>query len=337
MPANHFFCFPNISFAAIVLCLCLALTGCTDSTKASVPVTDTVNAPVSTGPSDSIAFSFTDALGRRVDVKNPQRTAALLGSFAQIWQLAGGEVCATADDAWDDLALDLAPDTVNLGKTKELSLEKLLEAEPDFILASTNTRQNVEWKDTLEAAGIAVAYFDVSDFEDYLQLLKICTSITGRSDLYEKNGLNVQAQIEAVLQKSQERIAACGRPRVLSLAASASKVRAKNSSSNVLGRMLHALGCDNIADSDKTLLENLSLEHILQADPDYIFVVQHGDDTEGTRKLFYRMLEEQPAWKQLSAIQNDRVFFMEKSLFSLKPNHRWGESYEILEEILANE
>ena len=40
--------------------------------------------------------------------------------------------------------------------------------------------------ETLEAAGINVAYFEVNDFQDYLEVLRICTDITGRKDLYEK-------------------------------------------------------------------------------------------------------------------------------------------------------
>jgi hypothetical protein len=28
---------------------------------------------------------------------------------------------------------------------------------------------------------------------------------------------------------------------------------------------------------------------------------------------------------------------MDKNLFNLKPNHRWGEAYAILEEILSND
>ena len=83
-------------------------------------------------PSDT-AIIFTDDLGREVTVENPKRVAALLGSFAQVWQLAGGEVIATADDAWDDLGLTLPEDTVNLGNTKRLNLELLLTAQPDFI------------------------------------------------------------------------------------------------------------------------------------------------------------------------------------------------------------
>ena len=289
------------------------------------------------GTAEARGVTFTDDLGRQITVDNPQRVAALLGSFAQIWQLAGGEVIATADDAWDDLQLELPADTVNLGNTKSLSMELLLSAEPDFILASTNTRQNVEWKETLEATKIPVAYFDVGDFDDYLRLLKICTDITGRNDLYEVNGLTVQKQIEAVLAQSRRRLSEEEAPTVLCMVASASNISAKNSKNNVLGEMLASLGCVNIADSEKSLLENLSLEYILTADPDYIFIVQRGDDTDGMMEKIALELESNPLWSQLSAVKDGRVYIMEKNLYNLKPNHRWGEAYERLEAILGNE
>lgn len=310
----------KIKLFPLLLILCL-LTGCTSSPEQTqVPRSDT-------------AITFSDDLGRTVTVDQPKRVAALLGSFAQIWSLAGGEVCATADDAWEDLHLSLPDETVNLGNTKELSLELLLSSRPDFILASTNTRQNVEWKETLEAAGIPVAYFDIADFPDYLRLLKLCTHITGRSDLYELHGLAVQEQIEGVLERSRQRGT---RPTVLSIRASASLVTVKNSEDNVLGEMLKALGCVNIADSDDSLLENLSIERILEADPDYIFIVQRGGDMEGMKANIETMIRENPAWQQLSAVKAGRLYYMDKTLYNLKPNHRWGEAYEKLEEILEN-
>ena len=73
--------------------------------------------------------------------------------------------------------------------------------------------------ETLEAADIPTAYFDVSDFDDYLRLLELCTSITGRKDLYEQHGLEVQRQIHAVLEKAENRGTA---PKVLCMRASAS-------------------------------------------------------------------------------------------------------------------
>ena len=283
-------------------------------------------------------YTFTDALGREVTVNTPKRVAALLGSYADIWYLAGGEVIASADDAWDDFNLPMAEDAVNLGMTKELSLEKLFEADPDLVLASSNTQGNVEWLETLEAADITVAYFEVNDFEDYLNVLKICTDITRRADLYEKHGMVIQEQIDEVIAKSKKRIEEAGKaPTVLSLRASSTFIRAKNSKDNVLGEMLAALGCVNIADSDDSLLENLSMEHMIMQDPEYIFFIQQGDDAEGTKANIENFIAENPAWSELSAVKEGRVYLLEKSLYALKPNERWGEAYEKLEEILSNE
>ena len=292
--------------------------------------------PQSSAVESPDAITFTDDLGRTVTVSNPKRVAALLGSFAQVWQLAGGQVIATADDAWDDFGLELPEDAVNLGGTKHLSLALLLSAQPDFILASTNTRQNMELQETLEATAIPVAYFDVFDFDDYLRLLDICTDITGCKDRYETYGTAVEQEIREVIDRSKLRLQSQEPPEVLFLRASASAVHVKNSEGVVLGDMLKALGCINIADSDATLLENISIERILEADPDFIFVVQQGDNAEGTREYVRQFLEEHPAWAQLTAVKNDNVYFMEKSLFGLKPNHRWGQAYGIVEEILSN-
>lgn len=308
----------------VLLLLCFILSACGSRVPAET-----------TAPSDT-SVTFTDDLECSVTVDNPQRVAPLLGSFAQVWMLAGGTVHATAEDAWDDLDLDLPESAINLGHTKKLSLELLLEANPDFVLASVNTRQQVEWHETLEAAGIPVAYFDISDFDDYLRLLSICTDITGKKELYAQNGEAVQKQIEAVLEQSKARLEKAEPPTVLSMVASASNIFAKNSQGNVLGEMLNNLGCINIADSDSVLLENLSIEHILQADPDYIFIVQRGDDTEGTQQHVRQVMSENPAWAQLSAVQKGRVYFMDKTLYNLKPNHRWGEAYEQLEAIFRD-
>ena len=286
------------------------------------------------GPdTDREGYTFTDDLGRTVTVSEYSRTAVLLGSFAQVWQLAGGQVCATAEDAWDDLQLPLSEDTVNLGGMQELSMELLLSSRPDFIIASANTRQNLEWRETLEATGIPTAYFNVSDFDSYLRMLKICTDITGRPELYTQNGTSVQDRIDRVRDAAAQRGTA---PTVLCMRASGSLITVKNSEDNVLGEILRDLGCRNIADSDSSLLENLSIERILEADPEYIFIAQRGDDREKMMANVQTMMRENPAWLQLTAVKEGRVYYMDKNLYTLKPNHRWGEAYEQLEEILEH-
>lgn len=286
------------------------------------------------GPTGENTVTFTDALGREVIVeKEPERVAALIGSFADVWLLSGGQVCAAPEDAWDDFGLELT-EAVNIGGAHSPSLELLLSADPELVIASASTASNVAMKETLEAAGITVAYFDIDNFEDYLSMLDICTDITGRKDLYEQNGLAIQTQIDGI----KRTLAAAGlseRERtVLLLRAHSGSVKAKGSEGTVLGEMLKDLGCVNIADSDTALLETLSVESVIRQDPYRIFVVTMGDDTEKAMKNLQRMLDEDPAWGTLEAVAEGRLHVMDRKLFNMKPNARWAESYEKLSEIL---
>ena len=101
--------------------------------------------------------------------------------------------------------------------------------------------------------------------------------------------------------------------------------------------MLADLGCINLADSDTSLLETLSVEAVIRAEPHRIFVVTMGSDTAAAEASLTRMMTENPAWGTLEAVREGRLHMMDKSLFNLKPNDRWGEAYEVLYDTLAQE
>ncbi|MDE6875299.1 MAG: ABC transporter substrate-binding protein [Lachnospiraceae bacterium] len=276
------------------------------------------------------AYTFTDDLGQKIVVTSHKRVASLLGSYADMWLLAGGSLCAAPEDAFVDFDLALPEDTVNLGETKRLSLELLLSADPDFVLASTNTAQHLEWQPSLSGAGIVTAYFDVACFEDYLRVLKIFTDITGQEGRYKQYGEDLKGQIAEVCSRYVDQTP----PGVLYMRASAASIRAKGNDGNVLGEMLGEFGCVNIADTQESLLDDLSVESILLQDPDKILIVQSGDDAEGMKRNVEKMFDENPIWNELSAVKSGEVYFLDKHLYNLKPNARWAEAYEKLAEIL---
>lgn len=287
--------------------------------------------PHPSAPPSDTAFTFTDDLGREITVDNPQRVACLIGSFADIWHLAGGtkQIVATAEDTWRYFDLPLNDDVVNLGATKKLNLEQLLASEPDFILASCNTSSHVALQPTFDEMGLNVAYFSVSTFEDYLRMLKLCTKITGCSENYDTYGAQVQAQVQGAISQADG-----SRPSVLYIRATGSSCKVKNSKGSVLGEMLADLDCENIADSNGSLLEQLSMEAIVQADPDYIFVVLQSADPTEAEEMLENTLLKNPAWATLTAVQEGRYYVMDPKLYNLKPNERWGESYVHLAQIL---
>lgn len=315
----------------LALALCLLLAGCAPSTA---PGVSSGNAAGESTQQESQAVTFADDLGRQVTVENPQRVAVLIGSYADIWCLAGGKdtLVAAANDAWTSFDLGLGEDVANLGGVKETNLEVLLAAQPDLVLASSNTAAQVDLLPTLEQAGLNVAYFMVSNFDEYLHMLDICTQITGREDCYEQYGQALEAQVEQARQRADG-----SQPKVLYVRATGSSCKVKNSQDSVLGEMLADLDCINIADSQSSLLEQLSLEVILQEDPDFIFAVLQGSDPTDAQRTLDETLLSNPAWQSLTAVKEGRFHVMDDQLYNLKPNARWGEAYEQLAQILYPE
>ena len=301
-------------------------------TACGAPVSPSSSAAPSSAPSSAAqAYTFTDDLGRTVTVEQPERVAALIGSFADVWCLAGGRdtLVAAANDTWTSFDLGLSDTVADLGAVKEPNLEVLLAAQPDFILASCNTTADLELESTFENAGIPTAYFDIQSFDDYLNMLKICTGLTGCPENYETYGLQVQEQVEAAKARQDG-----SAPTVLTIRATGSSCKVKGSQDFLLGEMLSDLGCVNVADSETSLLEELSLESILAADPDYIFVVLQGSDSTDAQETLEKALLSNPAWGSLRAVQEGKFHTLEHSLYNLKPNARWGEAYEKLADIL---
>lgn len=300
---------------------CLLLAACGNGVSPSAPQ----NVPAET------SVTFTDDLNRQVTVDRPQRVACLISSFSDIWCLAGGAdaIVAATDATWRYFDLPLRDDVVNLGNTKELDVERLLACEPDLILASGGTDRNVELEASFSAMGLNAAYFSVDTFADYLRMLKICTEITGKTENYDLYGTQVARQVKAALARQDG-----SAPSVLYIRATGSSCKVKNSEGSVLGEMLKDLGCINIADRNGSLLEQLSIEAILQADPDYIFVVLQSADPADAQAILQTTLLDNPAWASLTAVQEGRYHVMDPNLYNLKPNAQWGKAYEQLADIL---
>lgn len=234
-------------------------------------------------------------------------------------------------DAWDELNLDL-PGAECIGGAHSPSVEKILSLSPDLVIASASVKANIEIETLLKEAGIRMVFFNVDNFSDYLEMLKVCTNITGRDDLYEKNGIKVKEKIDDILKNHKMD---SDKSKILLLRAASGNVKAKNSKGTILGEMLCELGCVNIADSDELILENLSIESVIKNEPYRIFVVTMGTDTDKALDNLYDMIKKNSAWSTLDAVKNNRIHIMERRLFNIKPNAMWANAYEKLSKILT--
>ena len=275
---------------------------------------------------DEGGIRFTDSTGHEVVLQNtPKRVAVLLSSFAEIWQLSGGEIAVTVGESVERSICKEGVILVDDGAGKSINTEILIAAAPDLVILSADVPAQLEAAALCRAAGIPVAEMRVECFADYLAMLKICTDLTGREDLYAQHGEAQATQIDSLIANKP-----LDGSKILFVRAgtSARSVKPKSTADHFAAAMLAELGATNIADGTSLLADGLSMEYILAEDPDHIYFTSMGDE-QASRAFVEQMLSE-PEWQALSAIQNGNYTFLPKEAFHYKPNANWANAYAYL-------
>lgn len=279
------------------------------------------------------AETFTDALGREVDLPAPPRRAvAFEGSLADAFVLCGGQLVGTSEDAVTERNLPLGEDVAVVGTVKSPSLELTMALEPDFILLSADVAGHVSLCEALGTLGVPFAYFTANTREDYMDVVRTLCRVNGREDLIAAQRSAVEAPIDEILARVRQD-ARCGRQTALLLRAYASGVRAKGAD-NLAGAVLRDMGLVNIAEREGTTLEDITLEQIVMDDPDFIFITTMGASHEKAMEALAAQLTGHPAWGTLTAVREGRVYELPRDLFHYKPNARWAEAYALIEELV---
>jgi len=285
---------------------------------------------------DAEAIVFTDSTGAQISLAQPpRRVAVLFSSYAQIWNLAGGTVCITVGESVERGFVPDGTPLVDAGAGKSIDLELLLAAQPDFIIASADIPAQAEACRVLADAGIPCALFQVDTFGQYLNMLQICTDITGNSQAYETYGVQVAQRIDAILSAVQNSGLAQREILFIRAGSQYSSTKAKRAPDHFACVMLDELGACNIANDAALLLDGLSLEVILLRDPDFIFLTTMG--SEEAAVAYIQDLFAQPGWRDLTAVKSGNYAFLPKDMFHFKPNAQWAQAYEILAELLYPE
>ncbi|MBR5515496.1 MAG: ABC transporter substrate-binding protein [Clostridia bacterium] len=313
-----------------VICSSLLLSfGCSgknNNTKTALPSNPNMNYP----------YSFTDSEGNEITLyEEPKNVAVLFSSYAEIWTLAGGKVNITVYESVERGFAD--KDCILVDSSSghtSINTELLIASEPDLVIATKDHEIQTKAASLCRENGIPSAVFKIESFNDYLEMLKICTDLLNRKSLYEKNGSDIEEKINSLISLTSD----CkDKKEILFIRTGSSQrsCKAKTAENNFVCVMLNELNTQNIADSSPLLFENLSLEEILVHDPEHIFITTMGD--EDAAKEYMNSLLENKQWNSLSAVKKGNCHYLPKELFHYKPNARWYEAYLYLAEILYPE
>jgi len=301
---------------------------------AAEPAAPALPAPVEV----SFPLTVVDDQGRKVTVESLDRVVACMGSFAKTWELAGGTLVGVTSDTFDYGGYDLAcAEQLSLvGDFTEPNLEQILVLEPTLVIMSSSTSgkggkaSQVDLVPVLEAAGIPTLTFNVTLFEDYLRMLRTCCDLTGREDLYQLHGLDVEARIAAVVEAaSAEATKLDEAPTCLLMTTYSGGTRVSTATSQA-GAILADLGARNLADEMPSLLRDFSLESVIALDPTFIFALPMGNDAAAAERALRDQTEANPAWAALTAVNEGRYVLLDPALFLYKPLDAWDEAYRVI-------
>ena len=335
--------FPALLLSAL-LAASLLLTGCTGGGDGYE--TDTA----------ALAASSTGADLEGVSKEQPYaRVLALSRSIGELWLLAGGELAGITEDGLD---LDGIGHAVSIGTITKPSEEAVIALNPDLVLYSGELSSHQELAGKLEKMGIPALSITVDSFRDYADIMGSLTEMTGHPERYAENVEAVSKKIEQVIGKipttsdeesemawnGESEMASNGESEMasnpdsknsyLAIRVSATKNKALKNDYFACA-IFNDLQLTNVVE-DSGELDDLNLEAIAAADPDYIFVVLQGEEEEAKTSL-RDAFADKPVWKELSAVKDGKFFILPKDLFQYKPNARWAEAYEYVFQLIYGE
>ena len=279
---------------------------------------------------------ITDSYSTKTELPDDPCVVSLYGSFAECWLLSGGKLAGITEDAVDEHGIEIDDDTALVGTVTEPNLESVAALSPDYVILSADLPAHAELDSALTDMQIPHGYFRMDNVMDYAKImLNFCAVNDPDGEKYDENVTRVLKRIESIKQETAEKLSGQKAPTVLLLRAYSTGVKAKGEDT-VAGAILKELGAHNIADDNESLLEDLSLESVIEADPDYILVMTMGSE-ENAKTYMAENIENNPAWSELSAVKNGRYIYLPKDLFHYKPLNRWDESYAYIAKLLLNE
>nr|WP_297766079.1 ABC transporter substrate-binding protein [uncultured Butyrivibrio sp.] len=275
----------------------------------------------------TILCGCTSFSGSKEESDSYERVIALSKSVSEMWLLAGGSLVGTTEDALD--LDDMTEGVQSIGTVSKPNTETVVALKPDVVMMTLDLPSHKKFKEELEGLGIRVLTVDIGSFQDYDDAMRNFTSVTGRDDLYNKNVLEVKERIDAILEEYNAGQRSYKTYLFLRVSATKNKAMKKD----YFGcEIIDSFGLTNIA-YDNSSLDELSLEAITAADPDYIFIIYQGKEKEAMSVLKEEFTSKE-VWRKLSAVADDQVYMLPKDLFQYKPNARWDEAYRYIYENL---
>lgn len=270
------------------------------------------NSPSKTGNTSSIIYSYK---GQSITtMTQPKRIVTLSAPLLNMSYAIGGTSIArpTTSSPIPDSAKALP----ELGQVSHINMEKLVSLNPDLVLGEKG--QNSKLESLFQSNKIPYLLINYDGINDNIPLIKFLGEIYGK-----------QKQADEVIKNYKEDIAkvkteaAKYPPAKIAILRATGKAVTAETPKSICASMTEFLKMNNVLMSHKNLNMDTktvpySLEQISDDDPEIIFIVTMGK-VEDINKKMDEQMRNNPAWNNIQAVKNNRVYFLPSDLFLMNP------------------
>jgi len=270
--------------------------------------------------------TYTDDAGRQVDINEiPERIVSFGPSITEIlFALDLGENVVGVSDFCDyPEAAKLKP---KVGNAFSPSIEAVVGLEPDLVLTVKHEQFNSE----LDSLGIKYIVLDPKDVDSIVDSIELAAEVTGK--VKEGNQLvkDMRDRISQVVNVAE------GAPKV-SVFFIVDATDPNNpwtaGPGSFIDDIITMAGGENIAAEAPAAWAQLSVEQIVSSDPDIIIIQTM---VGGVPTVSKEVLEEHPAWQEMTAVKQDSIYFIDGDLVS-RPGPRIVQGLEEMAKIIHPE
>ncbi|MEH0975875.1 ABC transporter substrate-binding protein [Bacillus mobilis] len=266
-------------------------------------------------------IEVTDLSGRKVTFdKVPDSFATLSMGDMNIIHALGGKIVGRPD-AKITLPEDIKKVQV-IGNAHQPNFEQIASLKPDVLIANNGFQKNVP---TVERQGTKVMISSANSVLDIQKNIELYGTIMKKEDKAKELNQKINDQMKTYEKKSDVKA-------LLVYGAPGTYLAALPTS--LSGDILEKTGGKNIAADFPEMKEypqyaQLSVERIIEANPDVIYLITHGDPNS-VKKAFEGEMMKNEAWKNLDAVKQNRVVILPPDLFGSNPGTKVTEAMDFM-------
>ncbi|MFJ8527990.1 helical backbone metal receptor [Bacillus sp. NPDC094106] len=302
-----------IPLFTVICSIFFLLIGCSakDNEKASATKTD----------KEKQQIEITDFSDRKITFdKAPKSFATLSVGDMDIIHELGGKVIGRPDTKLT-LSEDLKKAQV-IGNAHQPNFEQIASLKPDLLVANNGFQKNIP---TVEGQGTKVMISSANSVKDIEKSIEIYGTLMQKEEKAKELNQKINDQMKKYEKKSDVKS-------LLVYGAPGTYLAALPNS--LSGDILEKTGGKNIAADFPKMKEypqyaQLSVERIIEANPDVIFLITHGDPV-GVKKAFEGEMMKNEAWRNLEAVKQNRVVILPPDLFGSNPGTKVTEAMDFM-------